>query len=220
MLIIGEDTCLGWSTGIFVHNHGCKSLYVGKLPLSRLQLLYPGPGYGGSSLSRDAQTFLAPDTSPQLFWEDSELLYGQSRDIVSPVYLGSSRVPVGHVWNTSLRKRPGDVQNKYQSNFSWLLSMWRNSCSTPSSSRVTELRTLSLKEFPAVLRRKNASLVSRAHPFCYYSKFIESKSRTSRFDSPRSSPCQTGTLMAQLSAAPIHLLVSCSIFPLHMNRRP
>lgn len=93
MLIIGEEAYLGWSTGIFVHNHGCKSQYVGKLPLSHLQLLYPGPGCGG----RDAQTFLAPDTSPQFFWEDSELLHSQSRAIASPVYLGSSRVPVGHV---------------------------------------------------------------------------------------------------------------------------
>lgn len=76
MLIIGEDAYLGWSTGIFVHNHRCESQYVGKLPLSHLQMLYPGPGCGDSSLSRDAQTFLAPDTSPQLLWEDSELLHG------------------------------------------------------------------------------------------------------------------------------------------------
>ncbi|MED6262006.1 hypothetical protein ATANTOWER_013228 [Ataeniobius toweri] len=40
------------------------------------------------------------------------------------------------------------------SHLNWLLSMWRSSGSTPSSSRMSKLLTLSLGECPATLRRK------------------------------------------------------------------
>ena len=60
---------------------------------------------------------------------------------------------VGHARNTSRRRRPGGIQNRCPSHLSWLLSMWRSSGSTPSSSQVTQLLTLSLRERPATLRR-------------------------------------------------------------------
>uniref|UniRef100_H2L409 NACHT LRR and PYD domain-containing protein n=1 Tax=Oryzias latipes TaxID=8090 RepID=H2L409_ORYLA len=48
----------------------------------------------------------------------------------------------------------GGIRTRCPSHLNWLLSMWRRSGSTPSSLRVTELLTLSLRERPATLRRK------------------------------------------------------------------
>ncbi|KAK3541733.1 hypothetical protein QTP86_002115 [Hemibagrus guttatus] len=62
--------------------------------------------------------------------------------------------PVGHARNTSPGRRPGGIRNRCPSHPNCPLSMWRSSGSTPSSSRVTELLTLSLRERPATLRRK------------------------------------------------------------------
>ncbi|KAK3533589.1 hypothetical protein QTP70_023416, partial [Hemibagrus guttatus] len=62
--------------------------------------------------------------------------------------------PVGHALNTSPGRRPGGIRNRCPSHLNCPLSMWRSSGSTPSSSRVTELLTLSLRERPATLRRK------------------------------------------------------------------
>ncbi|KAK3543032.1 hypothetical protein QTP70_008716 [Hemibagrus guttatus] len=62
--------------------------------------------------------------------------------------------PVGHARNTSPGRRPGGIRNRCPSHLNCPLSMWRSSGSTPSSSRVTELLTLSLRECPATLRRK------------------------------------------------------------------
>ena len=54
---------------------------------------------------------------------------------------------------THLRKEPR-VHPRCPSHLSWLLLMWRSSSSTPSSSQVTELLTLSLREHPAASQRK------------------------------------------------------------------
>ena len=78
------------------------------------------------------------------FGEDWKAFPGQPSDIVTPVYPGSSF-------------RPGGIRYRCLSHLSWLLSMWRSSGSTPSSSRVTELLTLSIREHPATLRRKLTS---------------------------------------------------------------
>ncbi|KAK3557949.1 hypothetical protein QTP86_003877 [Hemibagrus guttatus] len=48
----------------------------------------------------------------------------------------------------------GDIQNRCPSHLNCPLSMWRSSGSTPSSFRVTEFLTLSLRERPAALWRK------------------------------------------------------------------
>ncbi|KAI3371809.1 hypothetical protein L3Q82_024355 [Scortum barcoo] len=66
-------------------------LFVAEIhPSIHLPPLDPGPGHGGSSLSRDAQTSLTPDTSSSSSRGDSEAFPGQPRDIVSPACPGSS----------------------------------------------------------------------------------------------------------------------------------
>ena len=91
-----------------------------------------------------------------LFQEVPKAFPGQPSDIVAPACPGSSSgsTPAGHARHTSRGRRPEGNQYRCPSHLSWLLSMWRSSDSTPSSSRVTELLTLSLRERPATLRRK------------------------------------------------------------------
>ncbi|KAI3374608.1 hypothetical protein L3Q82_021186 [Scortum barcoo] len=77
--------------------------------------LDPGPGHGGSSLSRDAQTSLTPDTSSSSSRGDPEAFPGQPRDIVSPACPGSSRglLPVGHMPGTHLLgEASGGIRNR------------------------------------------------------------------------------------------------------------
>ncbi|KAK3549111.1 hypothetical protein QTP70_032423, partial [Hemibagrus guttatus] len=57
-------------------------------------------------------------------------------------------------WGLFPVRRPGGIRNRCPSHLNCPLSMWRSSSSTPSSSRVTELLTLSLRERPATLWRK------------------------------------------------------------------
>uniref|UniRef100_A0A3B4B214 CUB domain-containing protein n=1 Tax=Periophthalmus magnuspinnatus TaxID=409849 RepID=A0A3B4B214_9GOBI len=98
-----------------------------------------GPGRGGKSLSRDSQTSLTPDTSSSSSSGTPSLLL------------------VGHAQNTSLGRRPGGILSRCPSHLNWFLSTCRSSGSTPSSSCVTELLTLSLRVRPATLRRKPIS---------------------------------------------------------------
>lgn len=200
MLIIGKDAYLGWSTGIFVHNHRCKSKYVGKLPVSHLQL--HGPGCRGSSLSRDAQTFIAPDTSPQLFWEDSELLHGQSIDVASPVYLGSSRV-----WNTALGNRPGVSRTD-----TWVTWTDSSQCKLAAALLQTLPEWLSFSPYQPYINHPQPSCGGKTLRL-YHDLIL--------FVITQSSLRVNQELhRGATSVAPICLLVSCSIFPLHVNRRP
>ncbi|KAI3355680.1 hypothetical protein L3Q82_004267 [Scortum barcoo] len=69
--------------------------WIDETPLAQAHLLLlhplgPGPGRGGSSLSRDAQTSLTPDTSSSSSGGTPEAFPGQPRDIVSPACPGSS----------------------------------------------------------------------------------------------------------------------------------
>ncbi|MEQ2287944.1 hypothetical protein AMECASPLE_017959 [Ameca splendens] len=98
--------------------------------------LYPGPGRGGSRLSRDAQMSLSPDTSSS----SSRGAQGVPRPAV-PGNASRGRCPVG-------------IRYRCPSHLNWLLSTWRSSSSTPSPLRMAELFTLSLRECPATLRRK------------------------------------------------------------------
>uniref|UniRef100_A0A672HIV2 Nicotinamide/nicotinic acid mononucleotide adenylyltransferase 3 n=1 Tax=Salarias fasciatus TaxID=181472 RepID=A0A672HIV2_SALFA len=51
-------------------------------------------------------------------------------------------------------KRPGGILTRCLSHLSWFHSMWRSSGSTLSSTLVTEVLTLSIRERPATLRRE------------------------------------------------------------------
>ncbi|KAK5613359.1 hypothetical protein CRENBAI_023223, partial [Crenichthys baileyi] len=68
-----------------------------------------------------------------------------------PSVFGQSSVIL---WNTSRGRRPGGIRYRCPSHLNWLLLMWRSSGSTPSSSRMAELLTLSLREGPATIWRK------------------------------------------------------------------
>ncbi|KAK0136682.1 hypothetical protein N1851_027129 [Merluccius polli] len=74
--------------------------------------------------------------------------------IYAKQYIPRGLLPVGRALNTSPGRRPGGILTRYPSHLIWLLSTRRSSGSTLSSSRMTELLTLSLRESPATLRRK------------------------------------------------------------------
>ncbi|KAJ0070205.1 hypothetical protein NL108_002520 [Boleophthalmus pectinirostris] len=65
---------------------------------------YPGPGRGGSSLSRDSQTSFTPDTSSSSSRGDPEAFPGQPRDIVPPAL--SSKLEMVHLQGSSLPPPP------------------------------------------------------------------------------------------------------------------
>ncbi len=117
---------------------------------------YPGPGRGGSSLSRDAQTSLSLVTSSSSSGGTPRHSQASRETSSLQRVLGLPRglLPVGRARNTFPGRRPGGIWNRCPSHLSWPLSMWRSSGSTLSSSRVTELLTLSLRERPATLRKK------------------------------------------------------------------
>ncbi|KAJ0056532.1 hypothetical protein NL108_010243 [Boleophthalmus pectinirostris] len=110
-----------------------------------------GAGSQGHQSKQRLPDFLHPDTSSC----SSRL----PRGAPSPVEIhspGSSPGPhssgksAEHLPRKASRRHPGQTPEPPQ----LLLSTWRSSGSTPSSSRVTELLTLSLRERPATLRRK------------------------------------------------------------------
>ena len=100
----------------------------------------------------------------QLFREDPKVFPGQLSDIVTPACPGSS-----------LGSPPGGMPGippEGPSHLSWLLSMWRSSGSTPSSSQVTELLALTLRERPATLRKKLGCLYPGCYSFSHDPKFM------------------------------------------------
>ncbi|TWW77574.1 hypothetical protein D4764_12G0009640 [Takifugu flavidus] len=120
--------------------------------LSRLS----GVGSRWQQPKKRSPDFPLPSYFFQLIRRDPQAFPDQSRDIVSPTCPGSSRglLPEGHALNTAPGRRPGGILTRYPSHLIWLLSTRRSSGSTPSSSRMAELLTLSLRESPATLRRK------------------------------------------------------------------
>ena len=92
----------------------------------------------------------------QLFQGDPEAFPGQPRDIIPPACPESSwglRLE-GRVLRTLPGRHPGDILFWGLSNFIWLFWTQRSNSSTPGSSQMTELLTLSLRESPANLLRK------------------------------------------------------------------
>ncbi|KAI3364219.1 hypothetical protein L3Q82_011018 [Scortum barcoo] len=88
--------------------------------LHLLHPLGPGPGRGGSSLSRDAQTSLTPDTSSSSSGGPRGVPRPAERHSLSSVswVFPEGLLPVGHAWNTSLGRRPGGIQNRCPSHLS------------------------------------------------------------------------------------------------------
>lgn len=78
----------------------------------------------GSSLSRDAQLSLSPDTSSSSF--RGILRCSQASRVASSLQLVLGRprglLPVGHAWKTSLGRRPGGVRYTCPSHLSGLHS--------------------------------------------------------------------------------------------------
>ncbi|MED6273802.1 hypothetical protein CHARACLAT_010143 [Characodon lateralis] len=87
----------------------------------------------------------------QLLRVEPKAFPGQPRDTVPPACPGSSPGPPPG--GTCLGTPPRKASRRHR-HLNWLLLMWRSSGSTPSSSRMVELLTLSLRECPATLRRK------------------------------------------------------------------
>ncbi|TWW60987.1 hypothetical protein D4764_05G0010770 [Takifugu flavidus] len=94
----------------------------------------------------------------------------------------------------------------------WFLSALRSSGSTPSSSRMAELLTLSLMESPATLRRKLISLVPVIVFFRSLPKAHDHSSLFTTMDQCR--------VRITADATPIHLSISCSILPSLVNNTP
>ncbi|KAK0152077.1 hypothetical protein N1851_006562 [Merluccius polli] len=114
-----------------------------------------GVGSWGQQPKQGSPDFPLPSHFVQLFLGDPEAFPGQpERHSLSSV---SWVFPVvSYQWdvNTSPGRRPGGILTRCPSHLIWLLSTRRSSGSTPSSSQMTELLTLSLRESPATLRRK------------------------------------------------------------------
>ncbi|MEQ2237861.1 hypothetical protein ILYODFUR_027480 [Ilyodon furcidens] len=110
-----------------------------------------GPGRRGSRLNRDTLTSLSPDTSSSSYRGQPKTFPGQPRDIVPPVCPGGrprGPLPGGTCLEHLRGRRLGGIRYRCPSRLKWLLSMWRSSGSTPSSSRMAELLTLSLSARP------------------------------------------------------------------------
>lgn len=99
----------------------------------------------GNRLRRDVQTSLALVTSSSLSSRTPKSIAGQPRCRVPPVFLGSSSGPPPG--GTSPKQEA--ITNRFPSNISWLLSVRRSSSSTPHSSWMTELLTLSRRGAPS-----------------------------------------------------------------------
>ena len=63
-------------------------------------------------------------------------------------------LPVGQTLKTSPEKSPGCILTRCPSHLIWLLLTRSSNGSTQSSSRMAELLTFSLREIPAIIRRK------------------------------------------------------------------
>ena len=101
----------------------------------------------GQQPKQGSPDFPFPSYFIQLFLGDPEAFPGQPS--VSWVFPG-----VSYQWDVPWTPHQGGILTRCPSHLIWLLSMRRSSGSTPSSSRMTELLTLSLRESPATLRRK------------------------------------------------------------------
>ena len=135
-----------WSGLLPTHKY--PSIHPSSFRLSRVRSRGQQPKQGSPD-------FPLPCYFVQLFLGDPEAFPGQPRDIVSPACPGSSPgSPTGGTCPEHLREAPGGILIRCPSYLIWLLSTRRSSRSTPSSSRMTELLTLSLRESPATLRRK------------------------------------------------------------------
>ncbi|KAI3370523.1 hypothetical protein L3Q82_025285 [Scortum barcoo] len=128
-------------------------------PSIHFQPLDPGPGHGGSSLSRDAQTSLTPDTSSSSSMGDPEAFPGQPRrHSLSPACPGSSPRPPSR-WGTCLEHLPREASRGH------LKQMPKPPQLTPLNVKEQRLSLLKLlpsgrashpisKGAPATLRRK------------------------------------------------------------------
>ncbi len=138
-----------------------------------LSAAYPWSSRGGSIMSRGPQTSLSLATSKS----------GGSQGIPRPVQRydlstwiwacprASSQLDVP---GTSLERHPEGILTRCLNDLNWLLSTQRSSGSSPSSSRMTELLTLSLREMPATLLRKPhfSHLYPQSHPFGHHPSFM------------------------------------------------
>ncbi|TWW73879.1 hypothetical protein D4764_15G0012750 [Takifugu flavidus] len=107
-----------------------------------------GVGLRGQQPKKRSPDFPLPSYLFQLIRRDPQAFPGQSRDIVCPACPGlpGGLLPEGHALNTSPGRRPGGILTRCPSHPIWLLSTWRSSGSTPSSSRMAELLPLSKGE--------------------------------------------------------------------------
>ena len=113
---------------------------------------YPGPGHGGSCLSRNTKTSISLDTSSSSSGKIPR--HSQANRVTYSLQcvlsLPRGLLLVWHARNTS----QGGIRYRCLSHLSWLLSKCRSGGSTLSSSRVKELLTLSLRERCTTLWRK------------------------------------------------------------------
>lgn len=89
--------------------------------------------------------------NPEFALQDPWKFRCEPRETVLPAcrgpYIGFLRVR--HAWNAPSGSRPGSIRDRYPSHLT--SSMWRSIGSCPSSSRVTELLTMSLTKRPQTI---------------------------------------------------------------------
>ena len=131
---------------------------------------YPVSGHGGSSLSRESKTSLCPVTS----FSDSGG-GGGSRGIPGPAekhspFSVSWLFPeASYQWDVSWTPHQGGILTRCPTHLIWVLSAWRSSGSTPSSSRMAELLNLSKGEPSHPTEEAHFSRVYlRSHSFRHY----------------------------------------------------
>ncbi|XDV29368.1 hypothetical protein PO909_032505 [Leuciscus waleckii] len=171
-----------------------------------------GAGSRGQQSKQGCPDFPLPRHFLQLFRGYTEAFPGQPGDIVPPACPRSS--PGSPPGGTCPEHLPGKASRRHPEKMPEPTSMWRSSGSTLSSSRVTELLTLSLRDRPATLRRK---LILAA---CISMSLVESKDGIQHFTFEHNRDYQQVQFKffdAVESMDPNNILVLLQLNPYHID---
>ncbi len=148
------------------HIHQCQNTLTEYENLHLFSTIHPSiinhlsvVGSQRQQFQQDAPDFPLPGHISQLWLGNPEVFPGQCRDIISPPGPGAALGPppswtcLEPLHREAARRHPYQMLN----HLSWFLSTQRSSSSAPSSSQMTKLLTLLLRETPATHLRKPIS---------------------------------------------------------------